>query len=90
MRQQRIDGLLAKRCLKVKRLQTQVAGKSERVQDIDIWLSKPTYVLQTDLQKLWALIQEEIKTSSYTRRNLPPEILLSIINWQVCELKVLF
>jgi potassium efflux system protein len=46
--------------------------------------------LQTDLQKARELIQEEIKTSPYTMHNLPPEILLSSINGQVYELKVLF
>jgi small-conductance mechanosensitive channel len=46
--------------------------------------------LQTDLQKARELIQEEIKTSPYTMHNLPPEILLSNINGQVYELKVLF
>lgn len=46
--------------------------------------------LQTDLQKARELIQEEIKTSPYTMHNLPSEILLSSINGQVYELKVLF
>lgn len=46
--------------------------------------------LQTDLQKARELIQEEIKTSPYTMHTLPAEILLSSINGQVYELKVLF
>ncbi|MCI1186727.1 mechanosensitive ion channel [Hymenobacter sp. DH14] len=50
----------------------------------------PGVDLQTDLQKARELIQEEIKTSPYTMHNLPPEILLSSINGQVYELKVLF
>ena len=50
----------------------------------------PGVDLQTDLQKARELIQEEINTSPYTMHNLPPEILLSSINGQVYELKVLF
>ena len=46
--------------------------------------------LQTDLQTARELIQEEINASPYTMHNLPPEILLSSINGQVYELKVLF
>ena len=46
--------------------------------------------LQTDLQTARELIQEEIKNSPYTMQSLPPEILLSSINGQVYELKVLF
>ena len=46
--------------------------------------------LPTDLQTARELIQEEIKASPYTMHNLPPEILLSSINGQVYELKVLF
>ncbi|MFC6222796.1 mechanosensitive ion channel family protein [Hymenobacter artigasi] len=50
----------------------------------------PGIDLQTDLQTARELIQEEIKTSPYTMHSLPPEILLSSINGQVYELKVLF
>ena len=46
--------------------------------------------LPTDLETARELIQEEIKTSPYTMQSLPPEILLSSINGQVYELKVLF
>lgn len=46
--------------------------------------------LQTDLQTARELIQEEINSSPYTMQTLPPEILLSSINGQVYELKVLF
>ena len=46
--------------------------------------------LPTDLQTARDLIQEEINASPYTMHNLPPEILLSSINGQVYELKVLF
>ena len=46
--------------------------------------------LQTALQIARELIEEEISTSPYTMHNLPPEILLSSINGQVYELKVLF
>jgi small-conductance mechanosensitive channel len=46
--------------------------------------------LQTDLQTARELIQAEINSSPYTMQNLPPEILLSSINGQVYELKVLF
>ena len=46
--------------------------------------------LQTDLQKARELIQEEINASPYTMQSLPAEILLSGINGQVYELKVLF
>ncbi|MDB5234628.1 MAG: hypothetical protein JWR44_1621 [Hymenobacter sp.] len=46
--------------------------------------------LQANLQTARELIQEEIKSSPYTLHNLPPEILLSSINGQVYELKVLF
>ena len=46
--------------------------------------------LQTDLQKARELIQEEISASPYTMQSLPAEILLSSINGQVYELKVLF
>ncbi|MCC3154469.1 mechanosensitive ion channel [Hymenobacter sp. BT770] len=50
----------------------------------------PGVDLQTDLQTARELIQEEIKNSPYTMQSLPPEILLSSINGQVYELKVLF
>jgi small-conductance mechanosensitive channel len=46
--------------------------------------------LQTDLQTARELIQEEIKSSPYTMQSLPPEILLSNVNGQVYELKILF
>ena len=46
--------------------------------------------LQIDLQTARELIQAEINTSPYTMHSLPPEILLSSINGQVYELKVLF
>ena len=46
--------------------------------------------LQNDLQTARELIQEEINGSPYTMHNLAPEILLSSINGQVYELKVLF
>ena len=46
--------------------------------------------LQTDLQTARELIEEEVKSSPYTMHNLPPEILLSSVNGQVYELKVLF
>jgi potassium efflux system protein len=46
--------------------------------------------LETDLQTARELIKEEVKASPYTMQNLPPEILLSSINGQVYELKVLF
>ena len=46
--------------------------------------------LQTDLQTARELIQAEISSSPYTMHNLPPEILLSSVNGQVYELKVLF
>jgi small-conductance mechanosensitive channel len=46
--------------------------------------------LQTDLQTARELIKAEINGSPYTMQNLPPEILLSSINGQVYELKVLF
>ncbi|WP_210521286.1 mechanosensitive ion channel family protein [Hymenobacter terricola] len=58
--------------------------------DLVLKLAPGTEDLQTDLQKARELIQEEIKTSPYTMHNLPPEILLSSINGQVYELKVLF
>ena len=51
---------------------------------------RPGTDLQTDLQTARELIEEEISTSPYTMHNLPPEILLSSINGQVYELKVLF
>ena len=50
----------------------------------------PGVDLQTDLQTARELIQEEIKNSPYTMQSMPPEILLSSINGQVYELKVLF
>lgn len=46
--------------------------------------------LPTDLETARDLIQQEIKSSPYTMQSLPPEILLSSINGQVYELKVLF
>lgn len=46
--------------------------------------------LQTDLQTARSLIEEEVKASPYTMHSLPPEILLSSVNGQECELKVLF
>ncbi len=46
--------------------------------------------LQTDLATARELIQAEIGGSPYTMHSLPPEILLSSINGQVYELKVLF
>jgi potassium efflux system protein len=50
----------------------------------------PEVDLQANLQTARELIQEEIKNSPYTLHNLPPEILLSSINGQVYELKILF
>ncbi|GAB2850330.1 hypothetical protein GCM10027044_06860 [Hymenobacter ruber] len=58
--------------------------------DLSLKMTSGTDDLQTNLQKARELIQEEIKTSPYTMHNLPPEILLSSINGQVYELKVLF
>ena len=58
--------------------------------DLVLKLAPGSEDLQTDLQKARELIEEEIKTSPYTMHNLPPEILLSSINGQVYELKVLF
>lgn len=46
--------------------------------------------METALQTARAQIQEEIKASPYTMHALTPEILLSSINGQVYELKVLF
>ena len=46
--------------------------------------------LQTALQTAREQIQQEIKASPYTMHALTPEILLSSINGQVYELKVLF
>lgn len=46
--------------------------------------------LQTDLVTARALIEEEVKASPYTLHSLPPEILLSSVNGQEYELKVLF
>ncbi|MDO7850634.1 mechanosensitive ion channel family protein [Hymenobacter convexus] len=58
--------------------------------DLVLKMTSATDDLQTNLQQARELIQEEIKTSPYTMHNLPPEILLSSINGQVYELKVLF
>ncbi|GAB3852156.1 hypothetical protein GCM10028822_19550 [Hymenobacter terrigena] len=58
--------------------------------DLSLKMTSGTDDLQTNLQKARELIQEEVKTSPYTMHNLPPEILLSSINGQVYELKVLF
>ncbi|MDO7844863.1 mechanosensitive ion channel [Hymenobacter sp. M29] len=58
--------------------------------DLVLKMTSATDDLQTNLAQARALIQEEIKTSPYTLHNLPPEILLSSINGQVYELKVLF
>ncbi|WP_375417146.1 mechanosensitive ion channel family protein [uncultured Hymenobacter sp.] len=46
--------------------------------------------LPSDLETARDLIQQEIRSSPYTMQSLPPEILLSSINGQVYELKVLF
>ncbi|GAC1374765.1 MAG: hypothetical protein NVSMB30_18060 [Hymenobacter sp.] len=46
--------------------------------------------LESDLQTAREQIQAEIQSSPYTMQSLPPEILLSSINGQVYELKVLF
>ena len=46
--------------------------------------------LQTDLVTARSLIEEEVKASPYTMHSLPPEILLSSVNGQEYELKVLF
>jgi potassium efflux system protein len=58
--------------------------------DLSLKMTSGTDDLQTNLQTARELIQEEIKSSPYTMHNLPPEILLSSINGQVYELKVLF
>ena len=46
--------------------------------------------LQTDLVTARSLIEQEVKASPYTMHSLPPEILLSSVNGQEYELKVLF
>jgi len=46
--------------------------------------------LQTDLVKARSLIEAEVTASPYTLHSLPPEILLSSVNGQEYELKVLF
>ncbi len=46
--------------------------------------------LQTDLQTARSLIEQEVMASPYTMHTLPPEILLSSVNGQEYELKVLF
>ena len=46
--------------------------------------------LQTDLVKARSLIEAEVTASPYTLHSLPPEILLSSVNGQEYESKVLF
>ena len=46
--------------------------------------------LQTDLQTARELIEEEVKANPHTMHSLLPEILLSSVNGQEYELKVLF
>jgi potassium efflux system protein len=50
----------------------------------------PGLDLETDLRTARELIQAEVQSSPYTMQHLTPEILLSSINGQLYELKVLF